>query len=146
MKAFLAAARVASAQTSRRCGRGSAVLFALLLLGLLSVTARPVRAEAFLRLIGGDRGGQFIAPCPAGQNLLGFELRAGDTVDAIRPVCVFAFGPSEISNRSLTNDSGLVPVPGAFAGIINAQQVAPGWFGGPGGGIVRVLCPASTPI
>lgn len=122
-----------------RCGPG------LLLLCLIFGAADDLRAaEEFLPTMGGPGGGQFIAPCPAGQNLHGFELRAGDDVDAIRPVCVTSTGANEISAPVLTTDSGLVPGAGSLGGVF--PQVAPGWYGGPGGGIQRVLCPAATPL
>src|SRR5882762_6613078 len=47
-------------------------------------------AQAQDRLIppaGGPGGGEFVARCPPGQLLGGVELRAGDDVDAIRPLC-----------------------------------------------------------
>ncbi|HEV7522626.1 MAG TPA: hypothetical protein VGP89_16095 [Candidatus Angelobacter sp.] len=73
---------------------------------------------------------------------MGFELRVGDDVDAIRPVCVVTYGPARINPPALTAGSGVVPAPGPF-GI---QVAAPGWFGGAGGHIERLLCPAKTPI
>jgi hypothetical protein len=100
-------------------------------------------AASYLPPIGGFGGGQFIAPCGATENLMGFELRAGDYIDAIRPVCVISYGPREIREPPLTLGSGLVDQVGPLGTF---AVVAPGWFGGPGGGIVRALCPAATPI
>src|SRR5258708_4860451 len=37
--------------------------------------------------VGGPGGGEFVALCPPGKLLGGVELRTGDDVDAIRPVC-----------------------------------------------------------
>src|ERR1700687_3103487 len=37
--------------------------------------------------VGGPGGGEFVARCPPGQLLGGVELRVGDDVDAIRPLC-----------------------------------------------------------
>src|SRR5713101_7523598 len=37
--------------------------------------------------VGGPGGGEFVARCPSGQFLGGVELRAGDDIDAIRPLC-----------------------------------------------------------
>ena len=37
--------------------------------------------------VGGPGGGEFVARCPPGQLLGGVELRAGDDIDAIRPLC-----------------------------------------------------------
>ena len=131
--------------TTLRVANGSNLLqtpgLPLAVLSLLVSMPGVASAEAFLPSMGGGGGGQFIGACPAGQNLTGFELRAGDDIDAIRPVCVTAYGPGESTAPVLTNDSGLVAAPGGLF-----KQVAPGWYGGPGGGIQRVLCPAVTPI
>ncbi len=113
---------------------------------VIGLFATPAHAEAWLPAIGGSGGGQFKANCNAGELLTGFELRTGDDVDAIRPVCATVSGPSQIGPRPLTTDSGLVPIGpqnGLFGGL---QQVASGWYGGPGGRIERLLCPDSTPI
>lgn len=117
------------------------ILIAALLLGLY--LAGNASAEAYLPAFGGQGGGQFKAPCNAGEMLTGFELRAGDDIDAIRPVCVTATGPREISTPPLTTDSGLVGPPNR---TFNPQQLAPGWYGGTGGSIQRLLCPDETPI
>lgn len=74
--------------------------------------------------IGGLRGGQFVARCPEGQLLTGFELRTVDDVDAIRPLCVTAYGPADVGP----------PVPGGI------------WFGGDAGGQTQLVCPADAPI
>ena len=118
--------------------------FVLAALGFTGLFVGGVRAESYLPVMGGGGGGQFKAPCPDGQNLNGFELRAGDDVDAIRPACVVSYGPIAATAPALTTDSGLVAGTGALGGLF--QQVAPGWYGGPGGGIQRVLCPTTTPI
>lgn len=102
-----------------------------------------VNAQEFLPVLGGPGGGQFKAPCNAGEMLAGFELRTGDDVDAIRPVCVIATGPSAIGPRPLTTDSGLV---GQSGGLFDTPQLAPGWYGGTGGHIERLLCPDSAPV
>jgi hypothetical protein len=125
------------------CSALHARLLAVALLVLVTGVASETRAEDYLRKLGGLGGGQFNDPCPAGQNLTGFELRAGDDVDAIRPVCAFSYSPSEISTPLLTTDSGLIETRLAFK---NAVVLAPGWHGGPGGKLERLLCPASTPI
>lgn len=117
------------------------LVMAALLLGLC--LAGNASAGAYLPAIGGPGGGQFKAPCNAGELLTGFELRAGDDIDAIRPVCVTATGPREISAPPLTTDSGLVGPPNS---TFNPQQLAPGWYGGTGGSIQRLLCPDDMPI
>ena len=121
------------------------IVLLLVMFFLFLGTPGRLRADSFLKALGGDGGGQFIAYCPAGQNLTGFELRAADDVDAIRPVCVVSYSATDISAPPLTKDSGLVhrEVPGSVYGI---EVLAPGWYGGTGGQIVQVLCPASTPI
>ena len=65
------------------------LLLPLLLLGLLAAANAQASGDAvsYLPPIGGSGGGQFKAPCGATENLMGFELRVGDDVDAIRPVC-----------------------------------------------------------
>ena len=119
----------------------------MLLLGLLTAAGGQGSGDAvsYLPPIGGSGGGQFKAPCGAMQNLTGFELRVGDDVDAIRPVCVVTYGPAKIDTPPLTNGSGLVPGQGS-AGLFGGQVVSPGWFGGSGGHIERLLCPQHTPI
>jgi hypothetical protein len=117
---------------------------AIPLLGFVVAIAGVARGDGFLKPIGGDGGGQFIARCPAGQNLTGVELRGGDDVDAIRAVCVASYGPAEISAPPLTAGSGLVD--GGTGQVFPTKKVAPGWYGGPGGLIVPLLCPANTPI
>ena len=120
----------------------------LILLALLLGTAGGAVAQVSLKDIGGRGGSNFNDPCPAQQNLTGFELRVGEWVDAIRPVCVLSLGPSEISPPVLTSGSGLIQhqVSLPFGGTVNVPEVAPGWHGGPGGGIERLMCPARNPI
>jgi hypothetical protein len=91
---------------------------------LLAYTGSAAHADAYLPTIGGGGGGQYVTPCPAGQNLGGFQLRRGDDIDALRPACVISLGPSEIS----------------------APPVTTPWTGGPGGSEAWVVCPAVTPI
>ena len=95
--------------------------------------------------IGGDGGGQFVARCAESQYLAGVELRTGDDVDAIRPLCVKAYGPHETSAVPLTKGSGLRNTGvSTFLGPI--QQLDEGWYGGPGGGLRNLVCPSDTPI
>jgi len=86
---------------------------------------RQPHAEGYLPAIGGGGGGQFKAPCAPGQLLAGFELRVGDDVDAIRPLCVLPTGPGKTST---------------------AQASTERWYGGAGGDMQRLLCPARTPV
>jgi hypothetical protein len=99
-------------------------------LHLVRLCALPVAALAgsayaqnHLHLIGGGGGGGFAAPCAATELLTGFELRTGDYVDALRPLCATATGPDQIGAAS---DSA--------------------WHGGAGGGHTRVVCPGDKPI
>lgn len=125
--------------SQRRC--------AMLVLAMLLATLTDyASADAYLPVIGGSGGGQFKAPCPAGQSLAGFELRTADDVDAIRPVCVIAYGPRDTSAPSLTDGSGLVATGPQSALFGPMQTLAAGWYGGTGGHIERLLCPQSTPI
>ena len=100
--------------------------------------------DAILPAIGGGGGGFFVARCSQGQLLTGFELRTGDDVDAIRPVCVAAYGARETTTPVLTTGSGLTVIGKNFLGDI--VQLEPGWFGGTGGGLRPLLCPRGEPI
>src|SRR5690348_17024944 len=62
---------------------------------LFFVLSAQAQKDLFIEPIGGHGGSQFIARCPQGQHLTGFELHTGDDVDAIRPLCVTAYQPSE---------------------------------------------------
>jgi hypothetical protein len=83
------------------------------------------QTDAKLEPIGGPGGGQFVARCPQGQLLNGLELRSGDDVDAIKIICVAAYGLVDVGP----------PVTGGER------------FGGDGGGNVEQLrCPKENPI
>jgi hypothetical protein len=87
-------------------------------------TMLPEAADATLLPIGGGGGGPFTARCPQGQLLAGFELRTGDDVDAIRPLCVTPYGPADVGPREPYANK----------------------FGGDGGGIRQLVCPNGIPI
>ena len=91
---------------------------------LFFVLSAQAQTDAILPPIGGGGGGQFVARCPQGQFLTGFDLRTGDDVDAIRPICVTAYGPADVGPL----------VPGKVS------------FGGNGGGPRQLLCPKDAPI
>src|SRR5688572_24583449 len=81
------------------------------------------QADVLLQPAGGGGGNRFEARCPAGQYLLGVNLRAGHEIDAIQPIC----------------------------GMLTAPTVAqPGsqmpWYGGQGGSPAQVVCPSHTPV
>ena len=115
--------------------------------GLLALVATGgVCAESSRGLMGGGGGSLFRARCPADQLLAGFEVRTGDDIDAIRPLCVSAYGPTAISSVLLTG--GLLErrpwspdrlVPGSTT---NNEP----WHGGGGGRLNHVLCPLERPI
>jgi len=102
------------------------LLLPLLLLGMLVNASAQTSgaAVAYLPPQGGNGGGQYKAQCGPTENLMGFELRVGNFIDAIRPVCVITYGATAIGN----------------------QVVPPTWNGGTGGHAEKLLCPASTPI
>ena len=92
------------------------------LLAMVASAATP--ADTYLDVFGGAGGGRFEAHCPAGQVLTGFDLRAGDDVDAIRPLCAVARGPRDV-------------------GPASAEST---WYGGNGGGPARVECNQYSPV
>ena len=127
-----------------RLPSSSQLTFAVLALFLSPLFANA--AENYLPPIGGTGGGQFIAPCPAGQNLAGFELRAGDDIDAIHPLCVSAYSTGSVTAPQLTEGSG-------FLDNVTGQPTNSGfvklpydWHGGIGGGRASVVCPHDRPI
>jgi hypothetical protein len=124
---------------------------------LLSCAAFPGRAAAtYLPAIGGSGGGQFFAPCPAGQNLTGFELRAGDDVDAIRSLCITNYSSGSVTGPMLTDGSGLIIHYGNLTRELYAapfseiagdyMELPKDWHGGTGGGRASVICPKGRPV
>jgi len=94
-------------------------------MAMIFVIAAQAQTDAYLPPIGGNGGGQFNARCAQGQFLVGLELRTGDDVDAVRPLCAISYGGSEVG----------------------PTQRYPQRFGGDGGGrTVSVLCPAAFPL
>ena len=105
--------------------RGVAFPPAVLLMALLGIACVDnARADDYLMPIGGGGGGPFEAHCPANQYLVGFDLYAADDVDAIRPLCVVAYGLREVSPPASESN----------------------WYGGSGGRFTNVVCPSYTPI
>jgi hypothetical protein len=76
---------------------------------LIAVTA-SAQTDAVLPPIGGQGGRQFTARCPQGRHLAGFELLVGDDIDAIRPLCVAAYGQAEAGP--------IEPYPSSFGGPV----------------------------
>src|SRR5687767_2565575 len=96
------------------------------LLGTLAVAIpSQAQSETYLEPLGGGGGSAFSRRCPAGEYLHGFELRVGDDVDAIRPVC---FAPAGQGERI---------APAIYAGE---------WHGGPAGVVRQLHCPANRGI
>ncbi len=91
---------------------------------LFFVLSAHAQTDAVLKPIGGIGGRQFVARCPQGQLLTGFELRTGDDVDAIKIICVTAYGPADVG-----------PL------VTGGER-----FGGNGGGPRQLLCPRDAPI
>ncbi|HET8898132.1 MAG TPA: hypothetical protein VFN09_05095, partial [Rhodanobacteraceae bacterium] len=100
----------------------------LAVLVMAAMASAPAQADSFLPQIGGKGGAQYSARCPQGLFLHGFEVRAGDDIDAIRAVCVTASSPVDIGAPPLTNGFGT------------------DWHGGGGGSLRRLLCPPGTPV
>ena len=106
----------------KRTSPSVVVTRALLLLVLLFVS---IGAQAKQRWIGGTGGEDFAAYCSNGQVMAGVELWTGDDVDAIRPLCAVAYGPTQLG-----------PI-----------EPFPRKFGGDGGGSnQRYLCPPQMPV
>ena len=113
---------------------------------LLFVLSAPAQT-AILESIGGGGGSQFIARCAESELLAGFELRAGDDIDAIRPMCVTAFGPRETTPALLTRGSGLITIVKSQLGKnFDLVKLESGWYGGTGGDLTNVICPSSQPV
>jgi hypothetical protein len=93
---------------------------AMLFVGL----SAHAQTDATLPPIGGGGGTEFVARCPQGQLLTGFDLRAGLFIDAIRPICVAAYGPADV---------------GPFEPFSS-------YFGGNGGNARQVVCPRNAPV
>lgn len=81
------------------------------------------RADEYLKPIGGGGGSPFEARCASSEVLIGLELRVGDYIDAVRPLCATAYGARDVGALS-----------------------ASGWHGGSGGSLTRIGCPNEQPI
>ena len=110
-------------RASLRSSRSISFAHAALVVAVVAGAAPHAHADVYLDPMGGAGGGAFQEHCPAGELLAGFELRAADDVDAIRPLCVSARGPRETSAASPSS-----------------------WHGGNGGSSSYLICPRSTPI
>ncbi|MEP7147544.1 MAG: hypothetical protein ABI857_01495 [Acidobacteriota bacterium] len=85
------------------CGVGSAgnrklTVCATAVAMLFFALSAQAQTDAILPPIGGSGGAnQFVLRCPESRHLTGFELRVGDDVDAIQPICVSVYGPAELA-------------------------------------------------
>src|SRR5262245_57321114 len=90
---------------------------------LLSNAAAAVEPDYNLAGAGGTGGNAFSARCPLGQHLLGFNLRAGDNIDAIQPICGVPVSETQVRVQ------GEMPR-----------------YGGTGGEPKQVICPTSMAV
>src|SRR5688500_5846553 len=81
-------------------------LRALVAAAFVAAFAGNACADEQLDPSGGPGGGGFQARCAGSELLAGFELRAADDVDALRPLCVTANGPRETSAASYSDWHG----------------------------------------
>lgn len=92
--------------------------------GCCVVSPALAQADQLMPPTGGTGGAQYFARCPAGEILNGVELRTGDDVDAIRPICALPYTLTSIGPRDLF----------------------PAFSGGPGGTKTTLLCPDNAPL
>jgi hypothetical protein len=140
------------------------------LVALLGASFDANAAVTYLPPIGGSGGAQFIRHCSGSQsttqeeisvslslvgpfgapsppaNLAGFELRAGDDIDAIRPLCVRAYSTGSVTAPKLTPGSGLIDRDTKRPASSGFVELPLGWSGGIGGHLTRVVCPNDRPI
>jgi hypothetical protein len=102
-------------------------------------------------VVGGPGGSEFEARCPDGKLLGGFELRAGDDIDAIRPLCrtpMFNVEKVEVDDHRDINGN-LIPhhyEERTSYGVTGDATAMTDWHGGPGGEVKFLVCPSSVPI
>ena len=126
------------------------------LLPLAAASLAVHAAESYMPAIGGGGGSQFKAPCPSGQNLTGFELFAGDDIDAIHPLCVSAYSTGSVTGPQLTEGPAVVVhyrdatrelYGEPYSALAGDWLTLPeGWYGSVGGGRASVICPHDRPI
>jgi hypothetical protein len=101
-------------------------------LALLTVLMTAAAGTAFARtqfsqnIVGKLEGEEFRVTCPMGENLVGLDLYTRDDIDAIRPICAAAYGPTELGPFNFVGE----PVGG------RAQ----------GANTTRLLCAGTTPV
>lgn len=121
----------------QRKNRWICVPAAMLLLALSAHAQDQIVAP-----IGGPGGSPFVARCPAGQILGGLEVRTGDDIDAIRPLCIKptitlekvriepgnpAYNPNSYDQYQEVSNYG-------YSDPIATTD----WYGGPGGSVRRI--------
>jgi hypothetical protein len=95
----------------------------VILPSLFFATMASAQVDQVLPTFGGGGGGQFTARCAQGQMLNGFELRTGDDVDGIRPICITVQQSGDVQGRSF--DAPLNGGPGAGATYLGCPDLAP---------------------
>jgi len=118
---------------------------------LFFVLSASAQQSVVLAPIGGSGGGEFSARCAPGDLLGGFELRVGDVVDAIRPLCrtpLFVVKTLKVPLH-YENDGRLIPE--HYDDVVSynvngAATASTDWFGGPGGGVKFLVCPDHAPV
>ncbi len=120
---------------SKRLWRWQRHLIGALAATLLVVVSTSAQTDAILPALGGQGGSQFIGRCPQGRHLTGFELLIGDDIDAIRPLCVTAYAPSEAGP--------IEPYPASFGGP-ERDEFMTRWLGRLEKR--QVVCPPVAPV
>lgn len=121
------------------------VAAAAMLFFVLSAQAQ----DRIIPAVGGPGGGAFVARCPAGQLLGGLELRVGDDVDGIRPLCRKPSARLEKEKIYDPKDPHSFYPQYVEKVTYEASEAiaATGLYGGPGGGIKTLVCdPGGTGI
>lgn len=106
------------------CDRGLRIVAIAAALCATATSHADVRADP----VGGGGGGPFAARCPPGQFLTGVELRTGDDVDTIRPLCVLAYDKTTPKSAfaRLIDAPAETPTKVAAAGYATAPIVGAG--------------------
>ena len=120
---------------SRRWWRWESRLIGVLAVMLLVAVSVSAQTDAVLPPIGGDDGTQFVARCPQGQHLTGFELLVKQDINAIRPLCFTAYGPADPGPVELYPTSFGEPLRDPLAAQIAGQLEKK-----------QVVCPRDAPV
>ena len=124
-----------TAEDDRRRSRWAGRLRGALAAVFLLAVSASAQTDAVLPPLGGQGGTQFVARCPQGQHLAGFELLVSNDVDAIRPLCVAAYGPADAGPfepyPTSFGESERDPVAARLAGQLEKKQL---------------VCPRDAPV